>query len=294
MSKILVTGASGQLGRLVIAALLDDQGIPAADIIAASRDPGRLADLAARGIETRRADFDDPASLPAAFAGVDRLLIISTDALDRPGRRLEQHSAAIAAARAAGVGRLFYTSMPRAEANLVSFAPEHAGTEVAMRDSGLPHTIFRNGWYMENLFMALPQALASGQWFSSAGAGRNAYVARADIAAAIAAGLARPVAGNVTYTLTGTQAHTTEEIAALAAAATGKPLAVVPLTDDQLAAGMVAAGVPEFLVPMLISFEANTRAGGFDLVTGDVAALSGRQPRGLAEFLTAQRAALLG
>jgi len=292
MTKTLITGASGQLGRLVIEALLTEQGISPATLIAASRDPARLADLAARGIETRQADFDDAASLATAFSGVDRLLIISTDALDRPGRRLEQHSAAIAAAKAAGVGRIFYTSMPKAESSLVSFAPDHAGTEAALRDSGLPHTIFRNGWYMENLFMALPQALASGQWFTSAGAGRNAYVARADIAAAIAGGLAQPVAGNATYTLTGPQAHSTEEIAALASEITGKPLSVVHLTDDQLAAGMAAAGVPDFLVPMLISFDANTREGGFDLVTGDVAALSGKAPGGLQAFLAANRAAL--
>lgn len=292
MTKTLITGASGHLGRLVIDALLTEQGVSPASLIAASRDPARLADLAARGIETRRADFDDAASLATAFAGVDRLLIISTDALDRPGRRLEQHSAAIAAAKAAGVGRIFYTSMPNAETSLVSFAPDHAGSEAALRDSGVPHTIFRNGWYMENLFMALPQALASGQWFTSAGAGRNAYVARADIAAAIAGGLAKPVAGNVTYTLTGPQAWSTDDIAALAREITGKPLSVVHLTDDQLAAGMAAAGVPDFLVPMLISFEANTRAGGFDLVTGDVQALSGKAPGGLQPFLAANRAAL--
>ncbi|MHA7968714.1 SDR family oxidoreductase [Rhizobium sp. CAU 1783] len=292
MSKILVTGASGHLGRLVIQSLLDDQKVSPSDIVAASRDTAKLADLAAKGVDTRRADFDDASSLASAFAGIDRLLIISTDALDRPGRRLEQHSVAVAAAKAAGVGRIFYTSLPKVETSLVSFAPDHAGTEQAIKDSGIPYTFFRNGWYMENLFMSVPQALGSGHWYSSAANGRNAYVARADIAAAIAGGLVKQETGNAVYTLTGTVALSTEEIAALVSQVTGKPLSVVHLDDEQLAGGMKGAGVPEFLIPMLISFEANARAGGFDIVTDDVKSLSGKTPRDMKSFLEANKAAL--
>ncbi|GEO86766.1 MULTISPECIES: SDR family oxidoreductase [Alphaproteobacteria] len=289
MSKILVTGASGHLGRLVIQNLTDANKVAPSGIVAASRDPGKLADLAARGIETRRVDFDDASSLANAFAGIDRLLIISTDALDRPGRRLEQHTAAVAAAKAAGVGRIFYTSMPKPETSLVSFAPDHAGTEKAIEESGIPYTIFRNGWYMENLLMSLPQSLASGQWYSAADKGKNAYVARADIAAAIAGGLANPESGNAIYTLTGSIALSTEEIAALVTDVSGKPLTVVHLNDEQLAGGMKSAGVPDFLIPMLISFETNTRAGGFDVVTDDVKKLSGRAPLDLKSFLEANK-----
>ncbi len=291
MSKILVSGASGHLGRLVIQNLLDTGKVAPADIVAGSRDTAKLADLAAKGIETRRVDFDD-ANLAAAFAGIDRLLIISTDVLDRPGHRVNQHRAAVAAAKAAGVGRIYYTSMINPDTSLVSFAPDHAGTEQAIRDSGLAYTIFRNAWYMENLFMSLPQALASGSWYTSSGNGRNAHAARADIARAIAGALVSEASGNAVYNLTGPTALTTDEIAALVREATGKPLAVVNLTDEQLAGGMKAAGVPEPFIPTFVSFDTNIREGGFDVATRDIEMLSGRAPQDLKSFLTANKALL--
>ncbi len=291
MSKILVSGASGHLGRLVIQNLLDTGKVAPADIVAGSRDTAKLADLAAKGIETRRVDFDD-ANLAAAFAGIDRLLIISTDVLDRPGHRVNQHRAAVAAAKAAGVGRIYYTSMINPDTSLVSFAPDHAGTEQAIRDSGLAYTIFRNAWYMENLFMSLPQALASGSWYTSSGNGRNAHAARADIARAIAGALVSEASGNAVYNLTGPTALTTDEIAALVREATGKPLAVVNLTDEQLAGGMKAAGVPEPFIPTFVSFDTNIREGGFDVATKDIEMLSGRTPQDLKSFLTANKALL--
>ncbi|RYC12161.1 NAD(P)H-binding protein [Ciceribacter ferrooxidans] len=291
MSKILVSGASGHLGRLVIQNLLDTGKVAPADIVAGSRDTAKLADLAAKGVETRRVDFDD-ADLAAAFAGIDRLLIISTDVLDRPGHRIGQHRAAVAAAKAAGVGRIYYTSMINPETSLVSFAPDHAGTEQAIRDSGLAYTIFRNAWYMENLFMSLPQALASGSWYTSAGKGRNAHAARADIAGAIAGALVSEASANAVYNLTGPTAFTTDEIAALVREATGKPLAVVNLTDEQLAGGMKAAGVPELFIPTFVSFDTNVREGGFDVATKDIEMLSGRAPQDLKSFLTANKALL--
>ncbi|HLP66544.1 MAG TPA: SDR family oxidoreductase [Rhizobium sp.] len=291
MSKILVSGASGHLGRLVIQSLLESGKVAPADIVAGSRDTAKLADLAAKGVETRRVDFDD-ANLAAAFAGIDRLLIISTDTLDRPGHRLSQHRAAVAAAKAAGVGRISYTSMINPETSLVSFAPDHAGTEQAIRDSGLAYTIFRNAWYMENLFMSLPQALASGSWYTSAGKGRNAHAARADIARAIAGALVSEASGNAVYNLTGPTALSTDEIATLAREAAGKPLAVVNLTDEQLAGGMKAADVPEPFIPTFVSFDTNIREGGFDVATKDIEMLSGRAPQDLKSFLTANKALL--
>lgn len=291
MSKILVSGASGHLGRLVLQNLLDTGKVAPSDIVAGSRDTAKLADLAAKGIETRRVDFDD-ANLAAAFSGIDRLLIISTDVLDRPGHRIGQHRAAVAAAKAAGVGRIYYTSMINPETSLVSFAPDHAGTEQAIRDSGLAYTIFRNAWYMENLFMSLPQALASGSWYTSAGKGRNAHAARADIARAMAGALVSEASGNAVYNLTGPTAFTTDEIAALVREATGKPLAVVNLTDEQLAGGMKAAGVPEPFIPTFVSFDTNIREGGFDVATNDIEMLSGRAPQDLKSFLTANKALL--
>jgi NAD(P)H dehydrogenase (quinone) len=288
MTTFLVTGANGKLGRHVTQLLLDAK---AGTVIAASRDPSKLADLAAKGAETRRADFDDPASLAEAFKGVDRLLLISTDSM-APGQRLAQHAAAIAAAKTAGVGHVIYTSMPKPETSAVSFASDHLGTENTLRASGLAYTILRNSWYQENLFLALPPALKSGQWYSSAGNGKIPHIAHADCARAAAAALIQaPV--NQTFTLTGPELFTTQQIAALAAEATGKPLAVVELTDEQLAEGMKHAGVPEGLIPMLVSFDTNTRQGGFDILTSDVETLTGQKPATLQAFFAANSAALL-
>lgn len=292
MSKILVTGAAGHLGRLVIKHLIESQNVSPSDIVAGSRDTAKLADLAAQGVGTRRVDFDDKASLETAFSGIDRLLIVSTDELGAPGKRLAQHSAAVAAATAAGVGRVFYTSMPQPEDSEVTFRGDHLGTEQAIKASGLAYTIFRNGWYMENLFMSLPQALASGQWYTSAGEGRIAHIAREDIARAIAAGLAKPADGNAIYTLTGEKAYTTEEIAALVREVTGKPLAVVNLTDAQLSEGMAAAGVPAPFIPTIVSFDANTREGKIAMATADAETLSGVKRMSLKAFLEANKAAL--
>jgi len=292
--RILVTGASGQLGSRILHHLLATSGVEASAIVAGSRDPAKLTDLAQKGVETRRIDFDDAASLTEGFAGIDRLLIVSTDALDGAGTRLRQHLAAVEAARQAGVGRFFYTSMPGADDSLITFAPDHLGTEAAIKASGIAHTIFRNGWYMENLFMALPQALASGQWYSAAGDGKIAHIARDDIARAIAADLASPPAENVTYTLTGDTARTTEEIATLVRDVTGKPLAVVHVSDAELAQGMEHAGVPAPFIPTLVSFDANTREGKIAMVTDDARTLSGASLTSLKDFLEANTAALAG
>lgn len=291
---IFVTGASGHLGSAIIRHLLDSQGIAPGRIIAGSRNPEKLVDFANRGVSTRKADFDDSAGLAGAFAGADTVLIVSTDALDGAGTRLRQHKAAIAAAAGAGVKRLAYTSLPNAESSRVSFAPDHLGSEEAIKATGLPHLIFRDSWYSENLFMSLPQAFKSGQWFTSAGNGKTAFVSRDGIAAAIAGALAAPAGASATYTLTGSEAFSNDEIAVLASGMVGKPLQVVHLTDEQLAQGMKAAGVPEAIVPTLVSFDTATRAGDLGAVTGDVARLSGRTPQSIREFISANKSALAG
>ena len=159
--KLLVTGASGKLGRLVLDALLK-RGVAASDIIATTRDAAKLADYAAKGIEVREADFNDPPSVTKAFAGADRVAIISTDALDGNGTRIRQQTGAVAAAREAGVKHLVYTSMPNPhEGSKITFEADHRLTEDAVMASGLSYTILRNSWYQENLFMNLPQVLAS-------------------------------------------------------------------------------------------------------------------------------------
>ncbi|MER9679660.1 SDR family oxidoreductase [Mesorhizobium sp. M0184] len=291
---LLVTGASGQLGRGVINHLLDTLKVSPQRIIAATRNPENLADLAARGVTIRAVDFDDTASLASAFIGADRVLIISTNELAIPGKRLKQHETAVAAARSAGVSHLLYTSMPNPEpGSPVLFAPDHHGTEQAIKASGIPYTIFRNGWYQENLFMALPHAIASGHWYTSAGDGRIAHGARDDMAAAIAAGLASSATESTTYTLTGPKAHTMAEIAALVTEVTGKPIEVIQLSDEALTEGLKAAGVPEAFAPVIVSFDTNTRSGRIGMVTDAVKTLSGRKPQPLKQFLEANKAALV-
>lgn len=288
---LLVTGASGKLGQRVIHHLLETLSVPANRIVAATRDPAQLADLAARGVTVRAADFENPASLASAFAGVDRLLLISTDALDRPGRRFEQHKAAIAAAEAAGVKHVVYTSMPKPENSPLLLAPDHADTEAALVASRLPgFTILRNHWYFENLFMTLPHALESGQWYSAAGEGKIAHIARDDLALAAATILASAEAGRKTYTLSGAQAFTTAEIAALVSEALGKKLHVVPVPLEGLVRGMIGAGLPEPLARIFASFDTNTAEGRIAEVTGDFRAITGRDQKPFAAWLGENKA----
>ena len=284
----LVTGAGGHLGRRVVELLLEAR---VGKVIAATRDPAKLADLAAKGAETRRADFDDPASLDAAFKGVDRLLIISTDAVGVPGKRERQHKAAVAAAARAHVGHVVYTSMPNPEpGSLIPFAPDHYETEQALTKSGLPHTILRVSWYAENLLRSLPSILASGKWYSSAGEGRVANVARDDVARAAAGALIKTPGGK--FDVTGPELLTTRQIAAIIAAVFAKPVEIVAVSDEQLLGGMVAAGVPKVFAELGVAFDANTRAGKIDLISDAVLKLTGRPPAPLRDVLAANKSAL--
>lgn len=294
MGKILVTGAGGKLGGLVVKHLLETEKVPAGDIVAASRSPEKLSEFAAKGVETRKVDFNEPEALKAAFAGIEKLLIVSTDALDGEGTRLKQHKAAVAAAKEAGVSRILYTSLPRPDESVVLFAPDHLGTEKAIEESGLAYTFFRNNWYQENILFALPHALSVGQWFVAAGEGRIPYIAREDAARAIAAGLARTPAGNKVYTLTGAEALTVTEVAAIVSEATGKPLAVVQINDEQLVEGLKSAGFPEPVARTFASFDANQRKGLFEPVTGDFKELTGRDPLPFRDYVASAKAALAG
>jgi NAD(P)H dehydrogenase (quinone) len=284
----LVTGAGGHLGRLVVEHLL---AAKAGKVIAASRDPAKLADLAAKGAETRRADFDEPASLDAAFKGVDRLLIVSTDSVVEPGKRLRQQKGAVAAAARARVGHAIYTSMPNPEpGSLIPFAPDHFETEQALKKSGLPHTILRVSWYAENLLRSLPSILSTGKWRSAAGDGRVANIARDDVARAAAAALIKALGGR--FDLTGPELLTTRQIAAIIADVFGKKIEVVPVSDEQLLAGLVAAGVPRPFAELGVAFDANTRAGKIDIRSDAVAKLTGKPPASLRDVLTANKSAL--
>ena len=288
--RILVTGGSGQLAQAVLHHLTETIDWPLSRLVVTSRSPEKLAALASRGIAVRAADFDDGASLQDALSGVDRALIISSDALDRPGRRLEQHQRAVKAAEAAGVSHAVYTSMPDPARSKVTFAGDHAGTEQALVESRLPGwTVLRNHWYFENLFMSLPQVLATGKWFTAAGEGRVADVARDDLARAAAVALTREVVGKDTFTLSGPRALTVDEIAPMVAKAVGRPIEVVHVPADGLIDGMVGAGVPRPIAEMWGSFDRNTAAGQVGEVTEDLQRLTGEAPMTFEAWLDANR-----
>ncbi len=287
---LFVTGASGHLGRRVVELLLEKS---AGKIVAGTRKPEKIEDLAARGVVVRRADFEDPKGLEAAMVGVDRLLIISTDAIDRPGRRLAQHQAAVAAAVKAGVKHAVYTSMPNPETSPVVFAPDHLGTEQALKSSGMTYTILRNCWYMDFLIPGLAFAMASGKLTTATGNGAAPYVTREDCAQAAAAALASTDTSNKTWNITGPDSVTYADLAKLATELTGLPVAFDPVTPEERSAQLIAAGTPEPIVKILISSQLAIAQGNMGTPTTAVKELTGRDPKNVREFLSANRAALL-
>lgn len=293
-TTLLITGAAGHLGQRVIAHLLDSLNVPANQIIATTRSPEKIAALADRGVNVRRVDFDNATSLGAAFAGAQRALLISTDPMGPPGQRLAQHRNAIQAMVNARIEHVVYTSMAKPEDSPISFASDHVGTERTLAASPIHWTILRNGWYMENLFFSLPQAIASGKWFSAAGNGRIAYISRDDCALAAAAALAADEKRKSTHTLTGVEAFTTEETANLVSKIAAKPIEIAQVPLDGLIQGMVAAGLPEPVARTIASFDANTKAGGLGEVSGDFEKLTGRMPMRLSDWLAANRGAFAG
>ena len=283
---LLVTGASGHFGRLAVEELL---ARGATNIVAGTRDPSKLADLAAKGVEVRRLDFDDATSLGSGFAGVDRALVISTDGV---GRRAEQQAKAIAAASAAGVRHIVYTSAPAARPNPDSgLNPEHFWTEVAIVQSGLDFTILRNHMYAENNLMDAGHVIASGQLFGLIGDRGTAYVTRAD-AARTAAGALLQGEGKTIVDVTGPAAVTNQQRAALYTELSGKPVSVIAVTPPELRSGMIGAGLPEFLADLLVAFQNDAVIGYHGVVTDVVEQFSGRKPQALAAFLADNRAAL--
>jgi NAD(P)H dehydrogenase (quinone) len=282
---LLVTGASGHLGRQVVAELL---ARGASKIIAGTRDPSQLADFAAQGVTVRRLDFDDAGSLASAFAGVARALIISGTA---PNRR-EQQASAVSAAKAAGVTYLAYTSAPNARPNASAGGiADHYWTEHAIAASGLDFTLLRNHIYADVTILGAGAALASGQAFDATeGKGRN-YVTRAD-AARTAAGALLSATGKDIVDVTGPAPVTQDEVTALCTRLTGKAVTRVPLTGEQLQAGLEAAGLPRPYAALLTAFDLDAAAGHHAITTDVVERFTGRKPQSLEAFLEANRAAL--
>jgi NAD(P)H dehydrogenase (quinone) len=283
-----VTGASGHLGRRTIELLLEGG---AQRIVALTRSPDNLADLAARGVETRAASFGDPESLRAAFAGIDRLLLISTDALTE---RTAQQAAAVDAAVAAGIGHLLYTSLTSPYPDPAALVPNsHFWTEVQIAASGRDFSILRNNQYTDYLIPGAQHAIATGMLVHASGDGRRAYVTREDCAAA-AAGALLKAEGKRIFDIAGPAALSGDELAALYTRLANRPVAAQTVPGDALMAGLAAAGVPAEMAGILTRFDTDTAKGYLGIVTGHVEELTGHAPQSVADFLMANHQALAG
>ncbi|WP_050475986.1 SDR family oxidoreductase [Herbaspirillum rhizosphaerae] len=268
---IVVTGATGQLGRLVIAALL--KTVPAAQIVAAVRSPEKAADLAAQGVQVRRADYGDAASLDAAFQGATKVLLISSNEI---GERLAQHRAVIDAAKRANVQLLAYTSVLRADTSALGLAAEHLQTEQAIKDSGVPAAILRNGWYTENYTAGVPGAVAQGAIYGSAGEGRISSAARSDYAEAAAVVLASEGHAGKIYELAGDSAYTLSELAAEVSRQSGKAVEYRNIPEADYKAALIGFGLPEVVAILLSDSDTAASNGALFDEGQQLSALIGR------------------
>lgn len=279
---IVVTGASGQLGRLVIQSLL--KTVPAAGIVAAVRQPAAVADLAALGVQVRQADYAQPATLDAAFQGATKVLLISSSAL---GERVAQHGNVIDAARRAGVALLAYTSLLHADTSPLGLAAEHTATEALLRASGVPHVLLRNGWYTENYLASLPAVLQHGAVIGSAGEGRIASAARADYADAAAAVLIRDDQAGQVHELAGDTSYTLAEFAAEVGRQTGRTIPYVNLPEADYRGALLGAGLPEPLAQLLADSDVGASKGGLFDDGHRLSELIGRPTTALAAMVEA-------
>lgn len=282
---IVVTGANGQLGQLVIQSLL--RSVPASQIVAAVRQPAKASALAALGVQVREADYNRPDTLDAAFAGADKVLLISSSEV---GQRQPQHQNVIDAAVRAGVKLLAYTSLLRADTSPLGLAAEHVATEQALKASGLPYVLLRNGWYTENYLASVPAALAHGALIGSAGEGRIASAARADYADAAAAVLTLPDQAGKVYELAGDSAYTLAELAAELSQATGKTILYVNLPEADYKGALLQAGLPAPIADLLANSDTGAAQGGLYDAGGQLGRLIGRPTTALAPLLRASLA----
>jgi NAD(P)H dehydrogenase (quinone) len=277
--KIGVTGATGQLGRLVVGKLKEK--VSAESIIALVRTPEKAADL---GVEARAFDYTQPESLTASLVGIDKLLLISGNEL---GQRLPQHTAVIEAAKKAGVKQIVYTSILHADTSSLSLAIEHLATEVAIEGSGLAYTILRNGWYTENYTGSAKGAIGAGAFIGCAGDGKIASAARVDYAEAAAVVLAGEGHENKIYELAGDTAYTLAELAAEISSQTGKIIPYNNLPETAYADILKSFGLPAGLAEMLADSDTGASKGGLFDDGKQLSALIGRPTTPLATVLAA-------
>jgi NAD(P)H dehydrogenase (quinone) len=289
--RIIVTGASGQLGRLAAEQLLDR--LSPEQLILVTRRPHALADLAERGVEVRRGDFDEPASLAEAFAGGDRMLLISTLAI---GSRIEQHRLALEAAAAAGVTRVVYTSITNPVPNHPSgdVVEDHRKTEELLHGSGLAWTVLRNAPYAELQVPLGAIAVTYGKLVTNAGDGRIAPISRSDCAAVAAAVLTSDGHEGQTYEITGPEALSQLDIARLLSQVSGRPVDVIESRDRKLLWGLTRLGTPKPVGRAIVQLGVATREGFFDVVDPAFQTIVGRPARTLGEILVEHRGELAG
>jgi NAD(P)H dehydrogenase (quinone) len=279
--KILVTGATGKLGTKVVETLL--KSVPANQLAASVRNPEKAEGLRARGVEVRQGDFDRPETLETAFTGIDRLLIISADGDNET--RIRQHGNAIDAAKRAGVKFIAYTSIANATESKNFLAPTHQATEEAILKTGIPYSFLRNNWYLENEISSIEGVLAGAPWVTSAGNGKVGWALQQDYAEVAANVLAGNGHENTIYELSG-KLLTQEELVSALGTVLGKNVPVQQVDDAAYADIMKAAGVPDFVIPILVGIQQGIREGTLEVESSDFEKLLGRPVTPINEALS--------
>lgn len=281
--KYVVTGANSKIGRQVISFLLNDYNLPPNQLIATSRDLEKISYLNDLGVETRQADYANPASMEAAFAGADSLLLISMDVI---GQRDKLHTNAVKAAEKAGVKFIAYTSMPSVEESPIVFAFEHRATEKAIAQSKIPnYTVLRNNWYFENLPELFASNLQTSTWLTASAEGRIAQISRSDLALAAAAVLFKSEAGKQTITLNGSESLTVDEIVKDINSVLNMNVNVIHMTEEGLKEQLTSIPLPAEAVSFSASFEAHNRQNLSDGTSDAFEILTGQKPKTFKNWL---------
>jgi len=279
--KFLVTGATGKLGAKVVETLL--KTVPASELAVSVRNPEKAKGLQARGVEVRQGDFDYPETLDSAFAGIERLLIISADGDNET--RIRQHANAVAAAERAGVKFIAYTSLANAQESTNLFAPTHKATEAAIKKTGIPYSFLRNNWYLENEIPSIQGVLAGAPWVTSAGNGKVGWALQQDYAEAAAAILSGNGHENTIYELSG-KLLTQEEFVSVLENVLGKEVPVKQVDDAAYADIMKAVGIQDFVISILVDIQRSIREGSLGFHANDFEKVLGRPATPIKEALT--------